>query len=530
MQLVVPSTIHGFAKLKGHLDSMYEDNREEWVWWMREYSQASRYFLLRYVLSTRNMKLMDDGVHPLDRKFILDRCRDTQRKEHDVLDIWSREHYKSTIKTFAGLIQRVIIDPNATICILTHRKDQSVKFLNRLKLEMKGNKLLKTLFPEVFWESPDRDAPRWSSIEGLTVQRSSNVPEATFEGHGFLDGLPIGSHYDVLAYDDIVTGKSVNTEEIMIQTNDMWEASLSLGKYGNHERIYSGTRYHSADTYGYIIEKEAADLRRFPCWDENEKPLLYPKEYIIDKQSKMTGREFACQWLCDPLAGEDRSFDLEDIRYYDTSPEEIRQRCNVYILADPATKKKKTSDYTVYVVVGLGANDTVYILDIVRDRLNPAERIDELFRLVKYWGPVIEVRYEEYAMQTDIFWIQREMDRRGHFEIMPVRGNVKKEDRISNRLQPMFNAHRIYFPRTMIHKPHYADGRDVDMTKLFLNEEYLRFPLSGHDDMLDALSRISEEDGFLVWPNSNKDGEGRWDRAFRKAREAETGELTWMSA
>ena len=41
-----------------------------------------------------------------------------------------------------------------------------------------------------------------------------------------------------------------------------------------------------------------------------------------------------------------------------------------YILVDPASEKKKDNDYTAMVVIGLGADDNYYILDIVRDRLN----------------------------------------------------------------------------------------------------------------------------------------------------------------
>jgi hypothetical protein len=34
------------------------------------------------------------------------------------------------------------------------------------------------------------------------------------------------------------------------------------------------------------------------------------------------------------------------------------------------------------------------------------------------------------------------------------------------------------------------DGKVVDLTKVFIEEEYKTFPVGAHDDMLDALARI----------------------------------------
>ena len=63
---------------------------------------------------------------------------------------------------------------------------------------------------------------------------------------------------------------------------------------------------------------------------------------------------------------------------------------NVYILYDPANTKKKASnhdpDYTAMIVVGLASDNNYYILDLVRDRLNPTERVDKLFNLHMKWA------------------------------------------------------------------------------------------------------------------------------------------------
>ncbi len=44
------------------------------------------------------------------------------------------------------------------------------------------------------------------------------------------------------------------------------------------------------------------------------------------------------------------------------------------------------------------------------------------------------------------------------------------------------------------------EGKSVDLMQVFREEEYKAFPVSLHDDMLDALARIEEPDLNLAWP------------------------------
>ena len=188
-------------------------------------------------------------------------------------------------------------------------------------------------------------------------------------------------------------------------------------------------------------------------------------------------------------------FRREWIRKYDTQP----QVCNKYIFVDPANSKKpKTADYTVMLVMAIVANGHWYLIDGLRDRLSLTERADRLFLFYEDHGP-LGVYYQEYGIEADRQHIEFRQDRESrHFDITPVSSHVKKEDRI-RRLVPMFERSEVYLPKTL-HKTDYQ-GVPRDLIEDFIEQEYAPFPMTlGHDDFLDTMSMIAEPDIQFVKP------------------------------
>ena len=437
----------------------------------------------------------------VDKDWLYDRCREVEADPDGFLDLWFREAYKSTIITFGKTVQDIFVDSNRTHGIFSHTRPIAKAFLKQIKREFEQNTFFKRLFPDILYDNPEFEAQQWSLDGGIVVKRTNNPKEATVEAWGLVDGSPISKHFDTLIYDDVVTRESVSTADQIKKTTEAWELSLNLGAQGGRKR-YIGTRYHLYDTYDTMLKRGSVKPRIKPATHDGTmegEPVLWSKEELMEKRRDMGPFTFSCQLLQNPVADKAMSFKKEWLRFYDKLTD--TNGWNIYILVDPASQKKNTSDYTVMTAIGLAPDNNYYLLDGIRDRLNLTQRAAKVFELHRKWNPK-KVIYEEYGLQADVEHIKYEMNHRNYrFELMPIGGQVKKEDRIK-KMVPIFEQGRFYLPKTLPFVDY--ENRIQDYVQVFMADEYLAFPAVIHDDMLDCMARILDPLMSAEFPKAAK--------------------------
>lgn len=239
--------------------------------------------------------------------------------------------------------------------------------------------------------------------------------------------------------------------------------------------------------------------------------LLFPdrltREVIDELRKDMTEYHFVGQYLQEPAPIGGGEFRQEWLQYYQQGGVQPKDM-NLVLLCDPAggeemnKKKKKLSDWTYFAVIGLAPDNNYYVLDIVRDRLNPTERVDTLFMLHRKWnaltGKPPKVGYEKYGMMSDTHYIREKQKQEGYnFPLIELGGSVMKEERI-RRLIPDMQQGRWYFPNSLLYIDN--EGRQFDLVSELKEGEMKSFPRSKYDDGLDTLSRVYESDLFLTFP------------------------------
>lgn len=432
----------------------------------------------------------------IEHEWLFERCREVQLSPDGHLDLWAREHYKSTIITLGATVRDILIEPNVTVGFFSHTRPIAKGFLRQIKREFEANERLKSLFPDILWDKPDKEAPTWSEDSGIVVKRSANPKESTLEAWGLVDGQPTSKHFDLMVYDDVVTQESVTTPEMIEKVTRAWELSRNLSSEGGRTR-YIGTRYHFNDTYREIMNRGAAKPRLYPATRDGTvtgDPVLLSAARLAEKRKEQGPYTFGCQMLQDPKADAAQGFEQKWLRFYENRD---GAGMNKYILVDAASEKKKHSDYTAMIVVGLAEDENYYILDMIRDRLKLTERAEALFSLHRRWKPN-GVGYEKYGLMADVEHIKDMQERKNYrFSVTELGGPMPKPDRI-RRLVPLFEQGRVWLPQSL-HKADY-EGQIRELVSAFIDEEYKAFPVGLHDDMLDALSRILDEDMSLLWP------------------------------
>lgn len=501
----------------------------------RKLARTDLFYLMVYILNR----------HDFLQPWLFDRCREVQEEPDGFIDLWAREHGKTSAISIGLTIQDILKDPEITIGIFSHTRNGAKTILKQIKREFESNELLRKLFPDILWANPARESPTWSEDSGIIVKRKSNPKEATLEGWGLVDGQPIGRHFRLRVYDDVVTPESVSTPEQIQKTTDAFELSDNLGTIGGKVRII-GTRYHMMDTYAKILERGSAKPRLYPATANGRmdgNPIYFTQEEWERRKRTQSRRIVAAQLLQNPLADEDASFRMEWLKPYEVRPRTL----NIAITCDPSKGIRPTSDRTAICVTGLSAQGGKYLLDGYCHRMSLSQRWVALRDLYKKWSKVpgvkrIQVGYERYGQQSDDEYFQERMRAEKIFftidELNWVReGLQSKKDRIE-RLEPDFRNSRYFLPLAVFHdgkpctwridttegsptkgnviwrevegftkaqreaidsgsadlvakaiKRVNEDNRIYDLTGMFI-EEYSFFPFGEHDDLLDAASRM----------------------------------------
>ena len=444
---------------------------------IRVLCKTDRYFLLTAVLG------VTVALHP----WVYERCREVEAEPDERLDLWSRGHFKSTIITYAGIIQEILRNPEITVCIMSYKAAAAQAFLSQIKRAFESNPVLLAAFPDIlFPERADHTGDQWSVKGGITVKRKSTRKEPTIAASGLVEGQLTGGHFDLLVYDDAVTRESVSTPEMSQKTTDAWSMSLNLGTEKSRH-WYIGTRYAIFDTYAEMIDRGIRE-RRHIAIDADDNPVYWPRSEVEKRRKEMTTKDWASQILQQPTGVGELVFRPEWMQRYHTMPE--RASMNVAILVDSANAKRTAnggSDYTVELVVGWGQDRNYYLLDAVRDRMSLAERTSCLFDLVQRWTPNM-VFWEQVGAMSDVAHVRERQDQTGwHFGITELHQTVPKEDRI-HWLEPTFSNSHLWVPQHLWRRS--VTGEAYDFMEVFEREEYLSYPSVNHDDMLDDLANI----------------------------------------
>ena len=450
---------------------------------------ASLYHFNKHVLEAEKGDKAFVPLAPFHREL----CNFVQdRMDRKKLILIPRSHLKSKLITIGYATFKIVENPKIRILIYSATWQMAVDLHMSIQKNLQSNETIHTI-----WGDLSQNAREWS--QDKTRLESNDKREATITAAG-IDNNLVGGHYDLIIMDDVVNRDNIGTQEQINKVLKKFRDSLDLLE-PHGQLIVIGTRWHDADLYGWIQEKDNDIISDFDVLTKRayEGDLIQGEGFVplwsgkfdLDGFRRLLRAEgwshFSSQYLNDPVPEENATFKRDYFRYYDSS--EMKGRLmNKFLLIDPAISLKKEADYSAFVVVGHDENNFIYILDVIRIKALPSGVVDTIFALRDRWN-LVDVGIEEIAFQKALAYAIREDVRfkSRPFHITTLKPNERTKDQRIKGLQPLYENFRILHNKLI-------------PNNIYLEDELVRFPNGKHDDIIDALAYAPD----IIFPARQK--------------------------
>jgi phage terminase large subunit-like protein len=407
----------------------------------------------------------------------------------------ARSHFKSSIATTARSIRWMIKDQNVTIGLGSATLKDVRPFGKDIRGLLEKCEPLKLLFPDRFWAEPKKQAEKWTE-EAFSIKRDGHHRENTVELFGLEDDMPTGRHYRKLLIDDAITKENVGTPERILKIQANAEMMNPIKVALEDPIHWVGTPYHAHDYYARLEKMLGIKVYCRPAMERGMPvfPTRFTKAKLEELRVDHGNYLFDTQYMMQRMDPSDKKFKREWIK---RAPH-IKPGTpgfNFFLCVDPASARRKESDFTAMAVFAVDHEFNFYWVDGVHDKLDPLQRIEAVFELARKWN-IVYCSYETIGFQkTDAFYINMKMrEDNFYFPIWEVAHHKENKDERIMGIQPIMKAGQFFIPDAPMPyerkwvNPDDGFSRTVDLIEQFFIEADF-YPMSTHDDILDVFSQ-----------------------------------------
>lgn len=437
-------------------------------------------------------------------------------KSHQLL-LFPRDHGKSRLIAYR-VAWELTKNPTLRILYISATANLAEKQLGFIK-GILTSEIYRRYWPDHV-HADEGKRTRWTNSEIMLdhpLRKKENVRDPSVFTGGLTTSLT-GMHCDIAVLDDVVVYENAYTGEGRNKVKSQYSLLSSIEGADAKEWVV-GTRYHPADLYNDLLQmvEDQYDENGEKIGEDNiyeifEKPVedngdgtgqfLWPRcqrkdgkwfgfdmKVLAKKRGQYLDKgQFRAQYYNDPSDPDNVPVSPDKFQYYDRK--HIREdngytyykdrRLNVFAAVDFAFSLSKRADYTAIVVVGIDAENNVYVLDIDRFRTDRiSEYFDHILHLSNKWS-FRKLRAETTVAQMAIVRQLKELIKQHGLavsidEFRPNKGQGNKQERIAAVLEPRYDNMSIW---------HYRGGNSQIL------EEELSSRNPAHDDVIDALASV----------------------------------------
>ena len=437
-------------------------------------------------------------------------------KSHQLL-LFPRDHGKSRLVAYR-VAWELTKNPTLRVLYISATANLAEKQLSFIKSILTSDTYYRYWPDHVHREEGKRS--KWTNSE-IALDHPDRKKEKIRDPSVFTGGLTTsltGMHCDIAVLDDVVVYENAYSGEGRNKVKSQYSLLSSIEGADAQEWVV-GTRYHPIDLYNDLLQmvEDLYDDEGEKVGEENiyevfQKPvedrgdgtgeMLWPRMqrkdgkwfgFDIKVLAKKRGQyldkgQFRAQYYNDPGDPDNVPVGSEKFQYYEQK--HLKQengfwffrdkKLNVFAAVDFAFSLSKKADYTAIVVIGIDADNNVYVLDIDRFRTDRISvYFDHIFHLVSKWS-FRKMRAETTVAQVAIVKQLKELVKEHGLglsieEFRPNKNQGNKQERIASVLEPRYDNLSIW---------HYRGGNNQIL------EEELQSRNPPHDDVIDALASV----------------------------------------
>lgn len=399
---------------------------------------------------------------------------------------------KSTVTSLILPLHRVAFKPSDKdlfIVIISESQSQSINFLSRIKYHLVHSKN----FRNMFGDFGPNTAKRWTNNDIVLVNGARIIAVGTGQRvRGFIEG---DTRPNLIIVDDYESELNAYTPEARAK-NRKWITEAVIPSLSDDGRMVMIGTVISEDCFlCWARESPAWKTLWYSIYGDDGKSIWkerFPKDRIVQIKSEFESvgnlNGFYQEYMNEAQSPDNAPFKPEYIKlhhysygrtngqnylYKTVDGKKEEKPVDIYCGIDPASSLSARSDFFVIATIAVDSDNNKYIVDIVRDKIDPALQPDTIIKTFKKFRPKrmrIETTGYQEALRANVRKIM--MDEGLYIPGLErgIKPRTKKSERLLSLVAPLARG-EFYF-------------RSEDVIP---QQEFLSYPRGKHDDILDAI-------------------------------------------
>lgn len=434
-----------------------------------------------------------------------------------------RGHAKSTAITHTYVLASLLFRDRKFAIIVSYTEGQAVEFLRDIKKELQENLDLISLFHIKEFKKDSETDIIVEMEDGYQFRIIAKGSEQRVRGIKWDYQRP-----DLIVCDDIEDDELVMNQDRREKfRNWFYKALLPIRSDKGIIRLV-GTIMHMDAVLERLMPKETSTFTvvetlkqyssrattlwkavKYQACSEDFKTILWPEKFSEArlKEIYQTYAEdgnpegFYQEYLNKAIDPGHSFFRRED--FLPMTEEDHKRYKEYYMAVDLAISQKERADYSAFVVGGMDELGYLYIVDVVRERLDGREIIDTLLALSRrYDCNLVSIEKGQIEKALGPF-LKTEMMNSGIFVTLNLITPTKDKQQRARSWQARLRNGAVRFDKK-------ADWY------MAYEQEHMRFPRDRHDDQVDASAYLGLTlDKFATTPTQEELEEDEYKEEYR---------------